>query len=406
MEKFPRVRIKGGAAIAVAGSIVFFLGRVFGGESSELEATANQSKNLARLNCGAHIDRILSDGRSFALQVGGDRSSDPSALILDDNNLGTSLPPGTSTFIITLPRIAGLQRFSFINQNAAGQGEFELAVSNSRLRPNDRQWRVVQSSQSFAGQRLLNLSLLGIEAKYVKISFHMQKEGRLAGVALYGNPTLANFASRHVLQARTSYSFASLKSVTHPEDTLNFNFANGYARARVVYVSSGSLSQAARMIDDDLSTSYSFAASDARPTVIIALADRQKLHRVSAIYQMQRGQLEVFLLDELGAIPGDLASARLVTTLSDQESDGKAAADFDPRGARYVALRWTPKKPETRSIDVAEIGVFGAATLTVLDLEAVPNAFAQTFMPGEGSHDFSNGLGTLANPPTLAPVSP
>jgi hypothetical protein len=304
-----------------------------------------------------------------------------------------------------LPRIAGLQRFAFVNQNGVGQGDLELAVSNYRLKLNDTHWRIVEPALQFNGKQLLSLPLLGVEAKYVKLSFHVHKAGRLAGVALYGTPTLENFADRHILRAQTNYTFSAMKVATRLEDTLSFNFANEYARGRVIYVSSGNAALAGRMIDDDASTSFSFAAEDPHPTVIIALAHRQNLHRVSAIYEMKQGQVEVYLLDHLGSTPGDLSSAELIAT-SDRRADGKAAAEFDPRGARYVALRWIAKQPQREPVNVAELGVFGTQALSVLDLEEVPNAFAETAKPGEGGHDFSNGLGTLAAPPILEPVSP
>jgi len=248
--------------------------------------------------------------------------------------------------------------------------------------------------------------VLGVEAKYVRLSFHVRKEGRLAGVALYGGRTLESFAERHVLRARTDYSVGAMKLVTYPEQTLNFNFANRYARAHVAYISSGPSSMALRMIDDDVSTAFSFGRGDRHPTVIIELANRQSLHRISAIYQMQQGQLEVYLLDDLRSTPGDLQGARLISSVTNRGADGRTAFDFDPHGARYVALRWTPANPESEPIQVAEIAAFGSVPLSVLDLEEVPNAFADATKPGESAPDFSNTLGTLADPPTVGPISP
>jgi hypothetical protein len=395
-----------GVAVAMAGVLFLCASRLSGEESADAMATANQAKNLARLNCGAHIDRILPGGRVVSVPVAGDPDDNPAALVLDDNTLSCPLPVGENTFIVTLPRISVLERFAFINQNAAGQGEFELAVSNYRLGSNDPKWVAVQAPRGFGGQRLLNVSIPGVEGKYVRLSFHVRKEGRLAGVALYGSRTLANFAERNVLRAQTAYGVGSMRLVTHPEETLNFNFANQYARARVAYVSSGGMASASRMIDDDVVTSFAFSVKDVRPTVIIALADRQSLHRVSAVYEMQQGQVEVYLLDELGSTPGDLSGAKLIASVTDQTADGRTAVNFNPRGARYIALRWTPRTAQSRPVEVAEIAAFGAVPLSVLDLTESPNTFAQTSRPGEGSQDFSNSLGTLANPPTLAPVSP
>jgi hypothetical protein len=401
-----RVPRQTGIALGMVAVSLLSFSRLWAEQPNETIIPANQAKNLARLNCGAHIDRILPGGRVVTVPIASDANDNPAALVLDDNTLSCPLPVGENTFIVSLPRISVLERFAFINQSAAGQGEFELAVSNYRLGSNDPKWKIVQASTRFGGQRLLSVSLPGVEAKYVRLSFHVRKEGRLAGVALYGSRTLENFAERHVLRAQTSYSVGAMKLVTHREDTLNFNYANQYARARVAYVSSGGTASASRMIDDDVSTSFAFSERDPQPTVIIALADRQSLHRVSAVYQMKQGQVDVYVLDQLENNPADLSGAKLIASVPDQAGDGRAAVNFDPRGARYVALRWTPKKAQTQPIEVAEIAAFGAVPLSVLDLAELPDSFADISKPGESSQDFSNSLGTLADPPTIAAVSP
>src|ERR1041385_4656926 len=138
---------------------------------------------------------------------------------------------------------------------------------------------------------------------------------------------------------------------------LNFNFANLYARARIVFISSGSEENAKRMIDDNVITSFQFAPSDPHPTVIVELAERERLHRVSAVYKMEKGRVDVFMLEELGANPGDLRGATPVASATDTDGSGKAALDFDPHGARYVALRWTPEDAATtpHGFEVAEL---------------------------------------------------
>lgn len=395
----------GFAATAIAAAVSLY-GSLLGAETPGTTPTANEAKNLARLNVGAHIDRVMPGGHVETVQIASDDNENPAALVLDDNTLSCPLPTGDSTFIITLPRISILQRFAFINQNGAAQGEFELAVSNYRLGSSDPKWNSVQGPMKFGGSRLFSMPVLGVEARYVRLSFHVQKGGRLAGVALYGGRTLDSFADRHVLRTQTAFSLGAMGYVTHPEDTLNFNYANRYARARIAYISSGAAPNALRMIDDDVSTSFSFSPKDAHPTVVIALADRQSLHRVSALYQMKEGQLEVYLLDELGNIPGDLSGAKLIASVTNPGRDGNAAIDFDARGARYVALRWTPKKAQTEPVEVSEIAVFGSVPVSVLDLEESPTSFVQISRPGDGGQDFSSTLGTLADPPSLSPVSP
>lgn len=378
----------------------------FAGDSTGVDAGTNQAKNLARLNCGAHIDRILPGGKIVTFAGGADNSSDPSTLLLDDNTLSCPLSLGDNVFVVTLPHVSVLQRFAFINRNAAAQGDFEVAVSNYRLGSTDPAWTSVQRTTPFDKERLINQPMLGVEARYVRLTFHVRKEGQLAALALYGIPTLESFARVHTVQAHTNYSLGTLTLVTHLADTLNFNYANQYAFGRVVYVSSAGAGSPSRMIDDDASTFFSFAPNDPNPTVIVALANRQKLHRVSALSGISDAQVEVYLLDEVGDNPGDLTHARLVGTATTAPDEDTLGINFEPQMARYVALRWIPKHRHQRPPVIAEVCAFGSVPLSVVDLGEQPDLFANAAKPGEGGQDFSNSLGTLASPPDINPISP
>jgi hypothetical protein len=402
MTHFPANRAWKLAIIGVAGTLI--CQPLLAAEATINEKAYNPAKNLARMICGAHIECVSSTGRITAVPIVGEQNQSPTALVWDDNTLSCPLPEGDITFVVTLPKITLLDRFAFINENAAARGEFQLAVSNYRLSPHDSRWVPVEGSKRLTGKRDFNLAMLGVEARYVKLSFHVEKQGRLAGLGLYGEPTLQSFAEQNDPRVQSAYLLASTRSARRLEDTLNFNFANLYASARVVYVSSGWLPLARRMIDDDAVTAFSFSASDPRPTAIIELAKGQRLHRVSATYQVEDGRLDVYLLNDLNAHLENIEPVASIVDLA----GGKAAVDFDPQGARYVALRWTRTKSRGGRFEVAEIGAFSVVPLSLLDMQQVPAAFpdGSVHFPGEGKLDFSNGLGTLANPPVVASVSP
>ncbi len=351
---------------------------LFSGQSlSAQDAGANTAKNIARMNCGAKIEA-----------VGGAADKNVTSLITDDPTLSYALGAGETTFIITFPATSVLDRFTFVNENAAAEGELTIAVSNYQLPATSAKWTTVNSHAGFTRKRLFDLSLVGVEARYVKLSFRAFKSGRIAALGLYGNESLESFAARNAAVLRTTrdragtadlgYVRATNKTAPKSADEmLNFNFANLYAKARVVYVSSGAKTAARRMIDDDTTTAFDFAATDSHPTVIIELAERERLHRVSALYEMQSGEIEVFLLDELGSNPADLSGAKLAASMHEQKSHGKAAVNFDPKGARYVALRWTPESLSgSRSFEVAEIKAFGDVPLAMLNLDVLPESFA------------------------------
>jgi hypothetical protein len=363
---------------------------VFAGETALDETTgafdaSNPAKNLARMNCGATIDLIGPDGRP--IQVANKESS-ASALLLDDDTLNFPLPEGDTTFVVSFPKVSALGRFTFVNENVAAEGEVRIAVSNFRLPANSRKWIEVNNSASFTGTRLFGLSLAGTEARYVKISFHVTKGGLIAGLGLYGNQSLQKFAARQRGAIRVTNSAATRRL----EDMLNFNFANLYASARIVYISSGSRENAKRMIDDDVVTAFEFAPTDPHPTVIVELADRERLHRVSAVYKMDKGRLDVFLLQELGNDPGNLSGLTPIASAKDTDGYGKAALDFDPHGARYVVLRWTPAEgTTTRAFEVAEVSAFGEMPLSMLSTAEGPDVYAD------------NSIGLMSAPLVVQP---
>ncbi|MFL6519334.1 MAG: hypothetical protein ACJ8NS_03870 [Chthoniobacterales bacterium] len=384
--------------ISIVGALVLAtVLNVLAGESAvdltSLDDASNPAKNLARMNCGASIDLIGTDGRVMVVT---NKESSPNALMLDDDTLNYPLPEGDTTFVLSFPRTSMLDRFTFVNENGSASGEMTVAVSNYRLPAHSSKWIEVNSGGSFTGKRLFDLSLAGTEARYVKLSFHVTKAGSIAGLGLYGGQSLKKFAARQRGVVRVTNSAATRRL----EDMLNFNFANLYARARIVFISSGSEENAKRMIDDDVITSFQFASSDPHPTVIVELAERERLHRVSAVYKMEKGQLDVFMLEDLGTNPGDLSGAKPIASVTDTDGSGKAALDFDPHGARYVALRWTPADATSaRGFEVAELSAFGEMPLSMLSTQEMPDVYA----------DNSVGLMSpplVVQPPVLPLVSP
>ena len=173
--------------------------------------------------------------------------------------------------------------------------------------------------------------------------------------------------------------------------------------ARIVYISSGPKGVAFRSIDADRRTTFRFSSSDLHPTVIVELAQSQPLHRVSVVSKLGQGHVDIYLLTALAKDPADLRNAKPLASLVDLAKGGEVAVDFEPSNARYLALRWTREKPASRPLDVTEISAFAFITR-----EDLPPAFSNEDirLPGESGADFSNKLGTLADPPKVASVSP
>lgn len=54
---------------------------------------------------------------------------------MDDDTLSCPLQEGETTFIISFPKTALLDRFTFINENAGVKGEMKIAVSTTGFPP-------------------------------------------------------------------------------------------------------------------------------------------------------------------------------------------------------------------------------------------------------------------------------
>jgi hypothetical protein len=83
------------------------------------------------------------------------------------------LKEGETTFIIELPKNAPRDRLTFLNENAAASGELRIAVSDSALPVDSSKWVEVDGIVPFAHKRLFKLSILGVETKFVRLSFRV-----------------------------------------------------------------------------------------------------------------------------------------------------------------------------------------------------------------------------------------
>jgi hypothetical protein len=154
--------------------VALLLGSSLMGSSVPVCANAAGTNELTE-----KIECITPDGRLTPIS-----NSDPRnpgrASVSGQDTISCSLQEGKTTFIIPFPKGALLDQFTFINQNPAACGEFNIAVSNSRLSAESPQWIEVDGIVPFAHKRLFNLSMIGIDAKYVKLSFRVEKNSRIA----------------------------------------------------------------------------------------------------------------------------------------------------------------------------------------------------------------------------------
>ena len=85
-----------------------------------------------------------------------------------------ALPHGATSFVIRLPGPAKDRSLYFVNQNAAAQGQLLIAVSNQALLVDSPLWSAVEGAIRFRHKRLFAVSLVGVEAKYVRLTFQVE----------------------------------------------------------------------------------------------------------------------------------------------------------------------------------------------------------------------------------------
>jgi hypothetical protein len=103
-------------------------------------------------------------------------------LVMDQDTVSSPLPEGDTTFIIFLAQSSTLDRFTFINENKPARGELRIAVAKEKLSADSDKWISVDGAVSFKRKRLFNVSMLGVEAKYVRLTFHIEHEENVGRV--------------------------------------------------------------------------------------------------------------------------------------------------------------------------------------------------------------------------------
>ena len=132
--------------------------------SSSLCRSENREKKIAQ------IEYISPEGQFSALTPPS-VTHQPSAAFVDNDTISCVLKEGETTFIIELPKNAAPDRFTFLNENAAACGELRIAVSDSALPADSPKWTEVDGIVPFAHKRLFKLSILGVDTKFVRLSF-------------------------------------------------------------------------------------------------------------------------------------------------------------------------------------------------------------------------------------------
>ena len=128
------------------------------------------------IKSATQIEYITPDGQFSALTAAHPTPQKATAAFVDSDTISCVLKEGETTFIIQLPKISPPDRFTFLNENAAACGELRIAVSDSPLPVDSPKWTEVDGIVPFAHKRLFKLSILGVETKFVRLSFKVDRQ--------------------------------------------------------------------------------------------------------------------------------------------------------------------------------------------------------------------------------------
>jgi len=203
MRRYPPQIGFGQAGIVLLGVFLGLITQPIHRAGAAAMSTENQIDNIEHVKTTAQIECITPDGRSSALASVHTFDPCAPASILDENTISCPLREGETTFVIALPKKPLRDRFTFVNENSAACGEFKIAVSNSRLPPDSPKWTEVDGVVPFAHKRLFNLSILGVETKFVRLSFRVE--------GTHGNgDSMSNMFHASALAGATNSNLAKL----------------------------------------------------------------------------------------------------------------------------------------------------------------------------------------------------
>ena len=83
------------------------------------------------------------------------------------------LRKGVTSFVIPLSSLNQRRCFTLENENVATKGTLSIATASRPLAANDANWNVVAGAVRFRQKREFYLSLVGVEAKFVRLTFQI-----------------------------------------------------------------------------------------------------------------------------------------------------------------------------------------------------------------------------------------
>lgn len=289
-------------------------------------ATDRLPSDLAQASIGTRL-QVREPNQSAAAA---EENRPAQALIGTDARQPYSLAAGTTSMILSLPKIEAVNHFDFVNANA--QGKVTVSVSSAKLPFDSADWRVVASAQSFEGRQLIPCDLGSVEARYVKIDFNTSKAGSISGFNLFGMTALGSPA-----------------------------------------ITKGSFHVSVRTAADaNVEANFAYDPADPAPKVVADLGSASELKHITCLYEAPAGRLDFYLVDDSAGqseplrvglnyvgeptvqpVSNDPTTADDANVLAgkkvlysvdtaDQATAGKASADLKGLTGRYLVAAFRP----------------------------------------------------------------
>jgi len=99
-------------------------------------------------------------------------------LTVNNEKIRFNLPKGVTSFVIPLSSPNQQRCFTLENGNVTAKGTFSIATASKPLAANDANWNVVAGAVRFRQKRQFYLSLVGVEAKFVRLTFQIDGPGK------------------------------------------------------------------------------------------------------------------------------------------------------------------------------------------------------------------------------------
>jgi hypothetical protein len=92
---------------------------------------------------------------------------------IDGSKHSYALRRGATSFIMPLTDSAQGHSVTFVNENPQAEGQLSIAVSNQPLAADSPKWGEVRGPIRFQHKRVFMVSLVGIDANYVRLTFQV-----------------------------------------------------------------------------------------------------------------------------------------------------------------------------------------------------------------------------------------